>query len=252
MIGNDRNGNEIKDKLEELELSDSYIGTNPQYHSGTVTVKLDKEGNPDYLIHKNVAWDFILWNNNLKNLASRTDAVCFGSLAQRNVKSAISIHNFLSFVNEKCLVVFDVNLRQSYYSKEIIESSLSKCNILKINEDELKIISELLSINNNEEQILIELQESYNLKLIALTRGKNGSLLYNGKEKSILVVPPICVYDSVGAGDSFAAALVIGLLNGFNLVDCHCIASELSAFVCTQKGGMPILPTQILNNLKPE
>ncbi|MFC2096797.1 carbohydrate kinase [Bacteroidota bacterium] len=249
MIGNDRNGTEIKNKLEEFELSDDFIGTNPDYPTGTVSVKLDKEGNPDYIIHKDVAWDQIPWNNNLKELASITDAVCFGSLAQRNLNSSISIHNFLSAVDINCLVVFDINLRQSFYTKEIIESSLSKCNILKINEDELIILSELLSIKNNEDQILIKLIENYNLELIALTRGKKGSLLFNGKEKSIFEVPPVRVCDSVGAGDSFTAALVIGQLKGLNIGDCHRLASGLSAFVCTQKGGMPILPSYIINNL---
>lgn len=238
-VGDDDNGMEILELLKKKHISSELIQSNP-WPTGTVDVLLSNNGIPKYTIHENVAWDFIDFNEAIKNKISKADIVCFGSLAQRNMVSKETIKKVLRYCKSDTLIVYDINLRQNYYNKAIIENSLQLCNILKMNEDELPVICNLLGIKamNIKKQIMY-LINNYNLKLVAYTKGKGGSLLMTPTEKSYVQTPKVDVKDTVGAGDSFTAAMIIGFANGEPLKELHLKAVRVSAFVCTHHGAMP-------------
>lgn len=238
-VGNDDNGKEILDVLKKKNISSELIQINDKPTS-TVDVKLNAEGLPQYTIHENVAWDFIKFNEVLQQKVMKADILCFGSLAQRNSTSRETIEKMLKSCKQEALIVYDINLRQNYYSKEIIEKSLQLCNVWKLNEDELPIVCELLEITaKGEEQQLSLLLKRFNLKLLAFTKGSDGSLLMTPVDKSYIPTPKVEVKDTIGAGDSFTAVMIVGFANGNSLKEIHQKAVEISAFVCTQDGAMP-------------
>ena len=245
-IGNDETGYEILNLLEHLNLTKKYVSIDEEHPTGTVSVSLDKEGIPAYNIHEDVAWDFIPMDDELMDLAKKTDAVCFGSLAQRSPVSRKSISNFLYNLKKECLKVFDINLRQKFYSKELIASSLELSDILKLNEDELKIISQLFSLHGTERALLHQILEAFDLQLIALTKGAKGSVLYSSNQNSVLEVPAIKIVDTVGAGDAFTAVLIMGLLNGHPLRSIHEHANRIAGYVCGKAGAMPLMEPDLV------
>lgn len=242
-VGDDKLGMEILDNFREKELN-SMIEIVP-YPTGTVQVELDAAGVPCYDIKEGVAWDNIPFTPALEDLAHNTRAVCFGSLAQRSVVSRETINRFLDAMpqDNDVLKIFDINLRQSFYTKEILCNSFRKCNILKINDEELVTVSRLFGYPG------IDLQDKcwillakYNLKMLILTCGVNGSYVFTPGEVSFVETPKVEVADTVGAGDSFTAAFVASLLKGLSIRDAHKLAVQTSAYVCTQNGAMPVLP----------
>ena len=238
-VGKDSLGKEIMEVLKQKNLSTALIQVNVKPTS-TVDVTLNLDGVPEYHIHENVAWDYISFNDAIAQRVAEADIICFGSLAQRSSTSRQSLEKILSRCKEDTLVVYDINLRQSYYSREIIEKSLQLCNVLKLNEDELPVVSELLKLSSpDDEAQIIELIKKYHLQLVAFTRGSEGSLLVTPTEKSEIPTPKVKVKDTVGAGDSFTAAMMVGFANGQSLHELHQKAVEISAFVCTSDGAMP-------------
>lgn len=244
-IGDDVLGKEIIANLDEKGVK-YQIDTVP-YPTGTVQVELDDNGVPQYEIKENVAWDNIPYTALLEGLAERTKAICFGSLAQRNIVSRNTINRFLDAIPQENdpLVVFDINLRQGFYTKEILEKSMEKCNVLKINDEELVTVSRLFGYPG------IDLQDKcwillgkYNLKMLILTCGINGSYVFTPGNVSFQPTPKVEVSDTVGAGDSFTAAFIASILKGESVQDAHRKAVEVSAFVCTQNGAMPVLPSK--------
>jgi len=218
------------------------------YPTGTVQVEIDQAGIPQYEIKENVAWDNIPYTALLETLAEKTKAVCFGSLAQRNVVSRNTINRFLDAMprNEESLIVFDVNLRQGFYNKEILCNSMKRCNILKINDEELITISRMFGYPG------IDLQDKcwillgkYNLKMLILTCGINGSYVFTPGNVSFQPTPKVEVADTVGAGDSFTAAFIASILKGKSVAEAHTLAVRTSAYVCTKKGAMPVLPAEL-------
>lgn len=247
-VGHDELGNEILEVFEEKNLKHQIERVN--YPTGTVQVTLDSEGIPCYEIKENVAWDNIPFTDDLKRLALSTRAVCFGSLAQRNEVSRKTINEFLDTMPdmEGQLKIFDINLRQHFYTKEVLKESFEKCNVLKINDEELVIISRMFGYPG------IDLQDKcwillakYNLKMLILTCGTNGSYVFTPGVVSFQETPKVSVADTVGAGDSFTAAFCASVLTGKSIKEAHKLAVEVSAFVCTQSGAMPLLP-EILRN----
>ncbi|MDE7401999.1 MAG: carbohydrate kinase [Muribaculaceae bacterium] len=245
-VGDDALGHEIRENFISKGLS--FILDYVPYATGTVQVVLDEAGVPQYDIKENVAWDNILFTPELEDLAKRTKAVCFGSLAQRNVVSRDTINKFLEAMprTDESLVVFDVNLRQGFYTKEILTRSMEQCNILKINDEELITVSRMFGYPG------IDLQDKcwillgkYNLKMLILTCGINGSYVFTPGKVSFQPTPMVKVADTVGAGDSFTAAFVASILLGKSVEEAHNCAVRTSAFVCTQNGAMPILPPEI-------
>lgn len=244
-VGDDDLGREIIENFTAKGLK-QLIADVP-YPTGTVQVEIDQSGVPQYEIKENVAWDNIPYTERLESLAERTTAVCFGSLAQRNVVSRNTINRFLDVVsrNEENLIVFDVNLRQGFYNKEILCNSMKRCNILKINDEELVTVSRMFGYPG------IDLQDKcwillgkYNLKMLILTCGINGSYVFTLGNVSFQPTPKVEVADTVGAGDSFTAAFISSVLKGKSVLEAHSLAVRTSAFVCTEKGAMPTLPTQ--------
>ncbi|MCR5463572.1 MAG: carbohydrate kinase [Bacteroidales bacterium] len=243
-IGLDPLGEEIAKELEEHGLP--FHLDRIDYPTGTVQVTLDSNGIPQYEIKEDVAWDNIPYTKELADLAGRAQAVCFGSLAQRNPVSRETIGWFLDAVPEDCLKVFDINLRQSFYSKEIIEDSLRRCDILKINDEELEIVKEMFRLEDlPTEGLCRSIIDEYGLKMLILTCGVNGSHVFSGDVSSFIETPKVNVADTVGAGDSFTGAFVASILKGKTVREAHKAAVKVSAFVCTQSGAMPVIPEDL-------
>ena len=245
-VGADILGREILDNFDKKGLK-YQIDTVP-YPTGTVQVEIDQAGVPQYDIKENVAWDNIPYTDQLELLAHKTRAVCFGSLAQRNIVSRTTINRFLDALPQdgSRLVVFDVNLRQGFYNQDILCESMNRCNILKINDEELVTVSRMFGYPG------IDLQDKcwillgkYNLKMLILTCGINGSYVFTPGNVSFLPTPTVEVADTVGAGDSFTAAFIASILKGKSVAEAHHKAVATSAFVCTQQGAMPILPKNL-------
>jgi fructokinase len=246
-VGNDEPGGEILSVVEGIGLDKQYIAVDENHPTGTVTIELDNEGKPNYVIHENVAWDFIPSNWGLMELAAKTDCVCFGSLCQRSEVSRETVRNFLGATNERCLRIFDINLRQKFYSREIIDSMLGISNVLKLNDEELPVVTEMLGIEGDQTKVLSRLAARYGLRLIALTKGAEGSRLYTDEEDFHCEgIAPGKIADTVGAGDSFTAAIAMGLLRGDGLEEINNFANRLASFVCTQNGATPRLPEDLI------
>ncbi|MDY3141396.1 MAG: carbohydrate kinase [Parabacteroides sp.] len=246
-VGDDELGKEIRSNFEEKKLQ-TLIETVP-YPTGTVQVEIDKLGVPQYDIKENVAWDNIPFTPQIEELAHRTKAICFGSLAQRNEVSRNTIEQFIEAMpkTEDTLIVFDVNLRQSFYSRDVLDRSMKRCNVLKINDEELITISRMLGYQGTDLQskcwILLG---RYHLKMLILTCGVNGSYVFTPGSMSFIATPKVKVADTVGAGDSFTGAFVACILKGLSVADAHQKAVNVSAFVCTQRGAMPTLPADYI------
>lgn len=247
-VGDDPLGNEIIENFTSKGLTHQ-IERVP-YPTGTVQVEVDQAGIPRYEIKENVAWDNIPYTDTLEQLAKRTTAVCFGSLAQRNVVSRNTINRFLDAIpaENKPLIVFDVNLRQGFYNKETLCDSMKRCNVLKINDEELVMVSRMFGYPG------IDLQDKcwillgkYNLQMLILTCGINGSYVFTPGNVSFQPTPKVEVADTVGAGDSFTAAFISNILNGKSVAEAHSRAVLTSAYVCTKKGAMPLLPAELTN-----
>lgn len=243
-LGEDKLAEETIAQLEEKKLN--YVMPRVPYPTGTVQVTLDDEGIPTYDIKENVAWDNIPFTDELKNVAENATAVCWGSLAQRNVVSRESIYKFLDSTPEGCLKIFDINLRQNFYNKDIIRESVKRCNVLKINDEELVLVGRMfgypgLDIENKCWLIL----GKYNLDMLVLTCGVNGSYVFTPGQMSYQPTPVVEVADTVGAGDSFTGTFCAGILKGLPVTEAHRRAVEVSAFVCTQNGAMPEIPESL-------
>jgi fructokinase len=256
-IGNDELGQEIIDTFEQVGLH--YCLPKVDYPTGTVQVTLDEKGIPQYEICLGVAWDNIPLTDELLAIAKDAKAVCFGSLAQRAEVSRATIQAMLEAMPKETLKVFDINLRQSWYSREVIEKSLQYSNILKINDEELDIVAPMLLsvetdpanlIATNEEKTLCvcrQLIERYALDMVILTCGTNGSYVITLDTFNFIPTPKVEVADTVGAGDSFTATFIAKLLAGATIQEAHEMAVKVSAYVCTQSGAMPVLPKEFVD-----
>ena len=243
-VGDDELGREIMDSVNSKGIKNC-IAVN-EYPTSTVGVTL-KDGKPEYTIYEGVAWDFMELIPEAIEILKQADAVCFGTLAQRSQVSHDAIMEALKLVPEQCLKVYDINLRQKYYSKELISESLSIANVFKINDDEVELFKQLFGLEGSETEVCRKIKETYSLEYLALTKGEKGSYLFHEDEISFRPTPLVEVEDTIGAGDSFTSAMVMGILNKLPLKEIHQKAVEISAFVCTQKGATPVLATQFLS-----
>jgi fructokinase len=244
-VGKDELGLEILNHLRILGLSSDFITLDESSPTGTVTVNVDHDGVPDFTIHEDVAWDALPEMQGLPELAQRADVICYGSLAQRSPTSLNTIQKFVLRMSSDKLRIFDINLRQHFYSKEVISRSLKLANILKLNEHELWILSEMYSLEGDEAFVLKGLAEGFDLEKVALTKGSNGSVLYGRDQLSFHSGFTVDVADTVGAGDAFTAAMAIGVLKGFELDRINELANRIASFVCTQPGATPPIPKEI-------
>lgn len=243
-IGKDELGEEALSILDEKKLQ--YVLPRVDYPTGTVQVTLDAEGVPTYDIKQGVAWDNIPFNDDIKNIAANCGAVCWGSLAQRSKASRNSIYVFLDNTPADCLKIFDINLRQNFYDKDIICESLKRCNVLKINDEELITLGRLFGYPglDIEDKCWLILGK-YNLDMLVLTCGVNGSYVFAPGSMSFRETPKVEVVDTVGAGDSFTGTFCASLLHGNSIAEAHRKAVEVSAYVCTQAGAMPEIPEEL-------
>ena len=243
-VGRDADGYEIIDRLTKAGLSTEYI-QQTDYPTGTARVSLDSLGIPNFTLTENVAWDHIQWTDQLIELAVKVDAVCFGSLAQRS-SSSQSIHEFLSYTRHDCLKIYDINLRQQYYSFEIIEKSLTLANVLKLNDEEIKLLQNILKLPSSIEEALSVLQDRYELDYVALTRGAEGALLKNHQICCDCPGIKTKIVDTIGAGDAYTAVLAFGILNKLPLGQINKLANSVAAYVCSQFGASPALPDSLI------
>ena len=259
-IGDDELGEEIVDTFEKVQAAlptFSFQLSTVEQPTGTVKVTLDDKGIPQYEICLGVAWDNIPLTNSMLEIARNTKAVCFGSLAQRSETSRETIQAFLDATPADALKVFDINLRQSWYTAEVSAESLSRANVLKINDEELDVVATMLLgestlpgklIAEDPEKtrrICRELIAKYGLDMLILTCGAIGSYVFTESRESYVATPKVQVADTVGAGDSFTATFVAQLLLGKSIREAHEKAVAVSAFVCTQHGAMPVLPEEL-------
>ena len=243
-IGQDALGDETIEALENNGLKT--IMPRVDYPTGQVQVTLDEEGVATYDIKEGSAWDNIPFTPEIESLAKQCQAVCFGSLAQRNEVSRQTIYRFLDATPRDCMRIFDINLRQNFYTKEIIRESLLRSNVMKINDEELVLIGRMfgypgLDIENKCWLIL----GKYNLDMLILTCGVNGSYVFSRGAMSYYETPKVEVADTVGAGDSFTGSFVASILSGKPIAEAHRLAVGVSAYVCTQEGAMPHIPEEL-------
>jgi fructokinase len=242
-IGADALGNDIRESLATFGLTDDFLQIDSEHATGTVNVKLDSRGQPEFEIKFPAAWDFLEWNESLHRLARSADAVCFGSLAQRSAKSRQTILNFLDSVRPKCVKIFDVNLRQSFYSADVLEGSMSRATIVKLNVDEVPRVAALLEATSHDPSAFgREALQRFGIRLICVTRGQNGSLLLDGNRVYEHPGFRVKVRDTVGSGDAFTAALVHQYLRGVPIATANDFANRMGAWVASCSGAMPPAP----------
>ena len=235
-IGDDVLGREIMDIVTEKRLKNVISITDKP--TGTVQVELDARGVPTYTIMEGVAWDHIPFTPEMEALAQRADAVCFGSLVQR-MASRESVLRFLRATRPETLKVFDINLRQHYYTREVLEESLRIADILKINDEEIRIVADMFGLGGDDVAVSRALIDRYALRLVILTKGAEGSEVITADDTLPQPAGEAEVVDTVGAGDSFTAAFVVAYLRGKSLADAQRLASDTAAYVCSRKGAMP-------------
>ncbi len=245
-LGEDALAEETVEALKEHNLN--YLMPRVPYPTGTVQVTLAEGGIPTYEIKEGVAWDNIPYTNEMADIAKSARAVCFGSLAQRNSVSRENIRKFLADTPADCLKICDINLRQQFYSKEVLEDSFKLCNILKINDEELVVVSRMFGYDGLDmRQTCEKMVQDYGLKMLVLTCGTNGSYVFTDDGlTSFQDTPKVEVADTVGAGDSFTGSFCACIINGKPVQEAHKTAVAVSAFVCTQNGAMPVIPETLM------
>ena len=239
-VGEDDLGSEAKNRLKQIGLSTEFIQLDTGHCTGVVQVHVDDKGQPTFEIPEGVAWDFFEWIPAWQALAKKADAICFGSLAQRSQESREVIHKFLKHTRPATTRIFDVNLRQSYYSAQTLADSAKNADILKLNDDELPTVVQALGSSFQNEQSAAEwLLKIFGLKLVCVTRGARGSLLITEHSKSEHPGVSVKVGDTVGAGDAFTAAMVYHYLRRTPLAEMNEAANRMGSWVASQTGATP-------------
>ncbi|MFH1304434.1 MAG: carbohydrate kinase [Planctomycetota bacterium] len=241
-VGQDALGTELLDFLTRQQLSTEYVQVDETYLTGTVTVEFTDANDPQYTIHEQVAWDHLEFNDRLAALMKQAQAVCFGTLAQREEDSRESIHQCLAATNPDCLIVYDVNLRQHYFDRNWIERSLSAAKVVKLNQEEVHVLSGLLEISAGDLQAFAkQLQQKYVVEAVCITRGAAGCLIYTDNQQYDIPGTPVEVADAVGAGDAFTAALISRRLLGWSWEQAALFANRVGGLVASKAGAMPVL-----------
>ena len=234
-VGNDSLGDEIVELINQIGIDHFVAKVN--HPTGTVNVQLN-HGIPTYEIVEDVAWDYIPLSSKVVEIAKNADAVCFGTLAQRNSISRNTIRDFLALLPEDSFKILDINLRKPFFSQTLIEESIQLCNILKLNDEELEVLKEVFSIESFDDREACKwLIRTYNLKYLILTAGLDYSMVFSAENISFLNTPKVNVVDTVGAGDSFTGAFITSLLMGASLEKAHSVAVERAAAVCAVEGA---------------
>lgn len=244
-IGDDTLGHELLAQLGTLGVSTECIQVDPALPTGTVAVEIDAEGQPRFEIRSNVAWDHLLVDDVAMHAVSSADAICFGTLAQRDPVSRAAIRTLVAASPSEALRVLDVNLRQDFHSPALIEESLALATVLKVNDAELPRLASLFSLRGGVRSQLEQIAQRWQLNAIALTRGDHGSILLATHGWSEHPGIRVDVKDTIGAGDSFTAAMTLGLLSGWALDEVNEQANQVASFVASRAGATPPLPGAI-------
>jgi fructokinase len=246
-IGNDELGEETLARLQQNHLPGCYVQRDEVYPTGTVEVRIDAQGQPSFIVNENVAWDFLEFTPDWQTLAARADAVCFGSLAQRSAAAHLTIQSFLKGCRPEGLKIFDVNLRQAFFSRAVISKSLELANLVKVNDQEFNRLTVLLSLKETSDiKNARRLLELYHLDMICITRGACGSLLVDHQDFFEHDGMPVKVCDAIGAGDAFTAAMAHHYLRGAGLQKISEAANRLGSWVATQAGATPEVDQAVL------
>ena len=249
-VGSDDLGREILARLGKLKLQTEYIQIDELLPTGTVAVEVDEKGQPKYTITEEVAWDCLEWNDQWEALAKKANAVCFGSLAQRSAQSRHAIRRFLRAMDGGAVRIFDINLRKTFYTTEIVHDSLLIADVAKLNESELPQVMNVLGLKNSNLKANVRtLLETYGLRMVCLTRGQLGCMLANEKQLIEHQGLKVKVADTVGAGDAFTAAFVHHYLKGTSLEKTALAANRLASYVASQNGATPQIDKNILNQV---
>ncbi len=242
-LGDDDLGREALERLRQSPLILDHVSVLEDYPTGRVRIELNQRGEPTYRFGDDEAWDHLMWSDGLADLSRRCDAVCFGTLGQRSPDSRRVIERFVAGTSDRTLRVLDLNLRPPYTDREVIDASLQMANVLKLNDSELKVLAEHLPLSSDDEPgRLIELAERMDFRAVALTQGPRGALLYQDGATCQVDSQSVQVEDTVGAGDAFNAAIVIGLIRGAELETIGRSACRIAEYVCEQKGATPQIP----------
>jgi len=249
-IGNDELGREACKALQRLGLNTSYLQQDTEHETGTAAVSIDAAGQPNFTISEPVAWDFLQWTAEWEELSRRADVICFGSLAQRSPESALAIESFLRNAPAKTLRICDVNLRESFYTEDVLRKSFQRAHIVKLNEQELHQISSLLNLGvGADETLATRLLMEYSLRLVCITLGNRGSLLVSEHKTIEHRGFRVKVADAVGAGDAFTACMAHHYLRGHSLEEISESANRFASWVATQVGATPPIGTDQLQKI---
>jgi fructokinase len=244
-VGADDYGRAIAESFRKMQIAGGLLQVDEIAATGTVAVTLSADGIPHFVIQENVAWDKLTATREALNAVREADAICFGSLAQRTEFARGSIQRLVAAASAHSLRVFDVNLRQDFFSKGVIERSLQLANVLKLNDGELKVLAQMFGLGGSVHQQIESLAKHFGIGVVALTRSPLGSLLFRGGQWSDCVSAPVEVIDTIGAGDAFTAALVMGLLRKMELGQINALADEVARYVCSCAGATPPLLKQL-------
>ncbi len=245
-VGNDELGERAVGMLRERGVNTDCVAVSAEFPTGVVNVDLDATGKPHFTIGDPAAWDHLCWSEDLQQLAARSDAVCFGTLSQRNSASREVVHRFVTATRKTSLRICDVNLRPPFVDSGVIRASLDVANVLKLSDEELDRVAAACGCQGSESEVLTQLQDIWGLQLIAVTRGGQGATLVGRGQRSDCKGIPVTVKDTVGAGDAFTAAMICGLLKGTPLEDINQHACRVASYVCSQSGATPALPAELL------
>lgn len=240
-VGTDSDGDELVSFLNGKGIDTSVVQRDPEHPTGTVTVSFNDAGQPEYVIHEPVAWDCLEPTSALEETLRTSDAVCFGTLAQRSERSRRTIQHVIGLTSSDCLRVYDVNLRQDYYDRDWIDASLKQATIVKLNDDEVATLAPLLGVPADQVEFSRAVIDNWGPRVVCVTRGADGCLVVAGKEVHDLPGRPVQVADTVGSGDAFTAGLIHAQLNGWPLDASADFANRVGGLVASRPGAMPDL-----------
>lgn len=249
-VGADELGDELVQFLESKGLRTDAIQRDETSPTGRVTVSINAQNQPEYVIHEGVAWDFMEFDEHLQFVMSQVDAVCFGTLAQRNPVSRETIRKAVAATSEECLRVYDVNIRQQYFDNDRITQSLQLANVVKLNDEEVELLAPLLGLPVDESDFAQRLVEQFDLNLVCVTRGAKGCLIASPEGTVLISGEPVEVADTVGAGDAFTAGLIFGLLTGKSMEASGRFANRVGGLVASRHGAMPDLGDEFVELIK--
>lgn len=243
-VGNDDLGQEVIRRFAQMNLPPETVQIDPVQPTGTVAVSVNEKGVPHYTFAENAAWEQLEATKVALQAVREAHAICFGTLGQRNPVARKAIQALVTAAPADALKIFDINLRLDFYSRDVIEESMHLSNVLKLNDEELAVLTSMFSLHGDARGRIKWLVRTFGFEVVVMTSGPSGSLIYQEDRWSELPPQPVQVVDTVGAGDAFAAALTMGLLARMPLEDVHGFAAQVARHVCSQRGATPPLPEE--------